>query len=35
LWDYKNVGREKNLGECEGDCDRNVSGGSLLLVCVY
>jgi len=23
LWDYKNVGREKNLGECEGDCDRN------------
>jgi len=34
LWDYKNVGREKNLGECEGDCDRNVSGGSLLLVCV-
>lgn len=29
LKDYKNVGREKNLGECEGDCDRNVSGESL------
>ena len=25
LEDYKSVGREKNLGECEGDCDRNVS----------
>lgn len=29
LEDYKTVGREKNLGECEGDCDRNVSCRSL------
>ena len=29
LLDYSKPGRDSNLGECEGDCDRNVSNGSL------
>ena len=29
LKDYTKPGRESNLGECEGDCDRNVSDGRL------
>ncbi len=29
LLDYSKPGRDSNLGECEGDCDRNVSIGGL------
>jgi hypothetical protein len=32
---YKKVERIKNLKECEGDCDRDVSGGSFLQARAY